>query len=782
MVHSRLALATVVAVLATVITAVPASAVAETVTIDGVTYSADSSDTPAGAAVISAAQPPAALVIPDVVTIGAFDFAVTSIGDAAFQNSAVESAVIPAGVSRIGEGAFAGSAMTLVTFLGDAPAVSGEFGLGDADTAVRHLPDATGFTSPWSGGGATDYATAPLTRVVQVSTGGDRTSQVEPGLTIEVTGTGFVPGETITMELSSVVGLTTTVEASSGGEIAGTVTLPSATPSSSYELVVTGSLSGESRHEVTVLSATALTEPLNLRVTVNNGQALTLEWAPPASNSGSPVTDYVIQYKRSTSTTWLTVADGVSTGRTFTFVGPTVGVTFNFRVQAVTSDAASPFSGVVTATIPLATVTRFTPGFIIADQNFYDGDAMTESQIQSFLNARIGTCLSNDCLNVLRVDMPTYPAAYSTNTGKLICTAVQGGTGLRASTVIFRVQQACGVSAKVILVTLQKEQGLVTSRNPSNYALGYAMGWACPDSTGCVDPDSWFGYQVYRGGRQLVTYKLANFARQPGVHAIAFSPSPGCGSTNVTIANYATAALYNYTPYQPTAASLAAWPLAATPFSACNSYGNRNFWFYYNEWFGNPTTVATPPTTDEPTFRDVPSDRAFATEIEWLAASGITNGFSDGTFRPLGTVNRDAMAAFLYRLMGEPAFTPPATSPFTDVTPTTPFYKEITWLNSTGVAGGFSDGTFRPSRPVNRDAMAAFLFRLANPTDFTPPTVSPFSDVTLATPFAQEILWLDSTGITGGFNDGTFRPAQPVNRDAMAAFLFRFVEQGLIPD
>ncbi len=258
--------------------------------------------------------------------------------------------------------------------------------------------------------------------------------------------------------------------------------------------------------------------------------------------------------------------------------------------QASPSSAPSSHYGAPTSGQPNA-VSTFTPGFIIADENFYSHSAMSESEIQAFLDARIGSCRTTTCLNVLRVNMPSYAAAFSTTTGAQLCSAVTGGSALRASTIIFRVQQACGVSARVILVTLQKEQGLVTSKEPSSYALSYAMGWACPDSTGCVDPNSQFGFQVYRGARQLVTYKLANFARQPGTHQIAFSPSPGCGSTSVRIVNHATAALYNYTPYQPTAAAIAAWPSAVSPYSPCNSYGNRNFWFFYNQWFGNPTAV-----------------------------------------------------------------------------------------------------------------------------------------------------------------------------------------------
>nr|WP_275451229.1 S-layer homology domain-containing protein [Arthrobacter sp. H14] len=33
----------------------------------------------------------------------------------------------------------------------------------------------------------------------------------------------------------------------------------------------------------------------------------------------------------------------------------------------------------------------------------------------------------------------------------------------------------------------------------------------------------------------------------------------------------------------------------------------------------------------------------------WAAGAGITTGWPDGTYRPLEPINRDAMAAFLYR-------------------------------------------------------------------------------------------------------------------------------------
>src|SRR5690606_20979087 len=49
--------------------------------------------------------------------------------------------------------------------------------------------------------------------------------------------------------------------------------------------------------------------------------------------------------------------------------------------------------------------------------------------------------------------------------------------------------------------------------------------------------------------------------------------------------NEATAALYNYTPYTPNAAALAN---LYTTGDSCSSYGNRNFWAFYTDWFGSP--------------------------------------------------------------------------------------------------------------------------------------------------------------------------------------------------
>lgn len=184
------------------------------------------------------------------------------------------------------------------------------------------------------------------------------------------------------------------------------------------------------------------------------------------------------------------------------------------------------------------------------------------------------------------------------------------------------------------------------------------------------------------------------------------------------------------------------------------------------------TTAPTPAPTTK--FRDVPAGRQFATEINWLATTGITTGYSDGTYRPAATVNRDAMAAFFYRMAGSPAYTAPKVSPFKDVPTTHQFYKEISWLASKGITTGYSDGTFRPGQPINRDAMAAFFYRMDGKPAYTAPKASSFKDVPTTHQFYKEISWFAAQGITKGYSDGTYRPGSSITRDAMAAFIYRY--------
>lgn len=179
----------------------------------------------------------------------------------------------------------------------------------------------------------------------------------------------------------------------------------------------------------------------------------------------------------------------------------------------------------------------------------------------------------------------------------------------------------------------------------------------------------------------------------------------------------------------------------------------------------------------EPPFPDVtPYTTNFTTEITWLKDEGITTGYPDGTFGPKDRISREAMAAFFYRIAGEPAV---ASDPdFTDVDASSKFAREIAWLQDEGITTGHPDGSFGPKERISREAMAAFMTRFV--LEGQPPRSSApyaFTDIE-GTPFADHIAWLADQGVTNGYPDGRFGPTDRISREAVAAFLYR--SQGLM--
>ena len=173
-------------------------------------------------------------------------------------------------------------------------------------------------------------------------------------------------------------------------------------------------------------------------------------------------------------------------------------------------------------------------------------------------------------------------------------------------------------------------------------------------------------------------------------------------------------------------------------------------------------------------FVDVASGHAFYREIRWLADQGITLGVGDGTaFDTRSPVERQHMAAFLYRLAGSPAYTPPATPQFSDVPRDHTFYKEISWLASKGITRGVGDGRFGAKDAVQRQQMAGFLLRLSG-EKYSAPSQQRFADVPKSLSLYSAMSWLASTGITEGVSATHFEPLAPVQRQHMGAFLYRY--------
>jgi len=234
---------------------------------------------------------------------------------------------------------------------------------------------------------------------------------------------------------------------------------------------------------------------------------------------------------------------------------------------------------------------NFNPGNIMSDAVMSNYNSMSAWDIQNFLNNKVPVCDTNGTGPYAGTTKAAYGTAHGASP-PYICLKDYSENGISAAQIIWNKAQEFRINPAVILVLLQKEQGLITDDWPWPVQYRSATGYGCPDSTPGVCDSQYYGFtnQVHWANtlfrRILDQSSTWTNYYPPGVRRIYFNPNAGCGYTDVNIQNLATSALYNYTPYQPNAAALN--NLYGTG-DGCSAYGNRNFWRDYSDWFGSPT-------------------------------------------------------------------------------------------------------------------------------------------------------------------------------------------------
>ncbi len=207
---------------------------------------------------------------------------------------------------------------------------------------------------------------------------------------------------------------------------------------------------------------------------------------------------------------------------------------------------------------PLCSIAQadFNPAFILSDPELVDYTSWTRNDIQQFLNGR-GSFLRN---------------FQSTNAS---------GTPMMAADIIYEAAQRYQINPKYILVTLQKEQSLVTDDTPSQKQLDWAAGYSVCDSCSMDDPKiqkfKGFGKQVDNAAGIMRWYFQnleKSYIKKKDVATII-------DNTQVIPGSWATAFLYTYTPHL---------------------HGNRNFWRIWDTWFAqvypNGTLLVSATTND----------------------------------------------------------------------------------------------------------------------------------------------------------------------------------------
>ena len=202
------------------------------------------------------------------------------------------------------------------------------------------------------------------------------------------------------------------------------------------------------------------------------------------------------------------------------------------------------------------------------------------------------------------------------------------------------------------------------------------------------------------------------------------------------------------------------------------------------------TSAACPDSIATSEFGDVVGfDATTIQAIDCIAQYGISNGTSDVTFTPSGTVTRWQMALFLIRQVQVHGVVLPTAidQGFTDVGGFDQETRDaINQLAQLGITQGTGNGTFSPSDPVSRWEMALFLIRFVSVVGVAlpdPPSSAGFTD--LASLNAQTVVAIDQLvqlGLARGTSTTTFDPMSDVLRWQMALFLTRVLAvDGIVP-
>ncbi|TSC96298.1 MAG: hypothetical protein Athens101410_12 [Parcubacteria group bacterium Athens1014_10] len=191
----------------------------------------------------------------------------------------------------------------------------------------------------------------------------------------------------------------------------------------------------------------------------------------------------------------------------------------------------------------------FNPNYIISDAELTDYNSLSLDSIQKFLEIKDGT-------------LKNYKAED-------IDGKTRGG-----AEIIYNASRNYKINPQILLVLLQKEQSLIDNSNPTQYNYDWATGFARCDDCDLNDPVivkfKGFAKQIDGAASRLRWY-LAQYAnnengwlKQAGATYDILQTYQTPPSYKITIANQATACLYNYTPYY---------------------HGNYSFWKLWNKWF-----------------------------------------------------------------------------------------------------------------------------------------------------------------------------------------------------
>lgn len=200
----------------------------------------------------------------------------------------------------------------------------------------------------------------------------------------------------------------------------------------------------------------------------------------------------------------------------------------------------------------------------------------------------------------------------------------------------------------------------------------------------------------------------------------------------------------------------------------------------------NPPYI--PPTTgDDDDDEEEPDTPALDKVNHFLYVEGYPEDYRTGEYsdnedlwpvKPQGNITRAEVATIFYRLLKDEVREEIETdvNSFPDVNADDWFNVTVSSLANMNAISGYEDGTFRPNEPITRAELAAMAVRFyeAFEAEYEEGT---FLDVDGDEWYADAIAAAEELGIIGGYPDGTVRPNNNITRAETCAIVNRVLER-----
>ncbi|NIA02368.1 MAG: peptidoglycan DD-metalloendopeptidase family protein, partial [Nitrospirae bacterium] len=188
---------------------------------------------------------------------------------------------------------------------------------------------------------------------------------------------------------------------------------------------------------------------------------------------------------------------------------------------------------------------------------------------------------------------------------------------------------------------------------------------------------------------------------------------------------------------------------------------------YYSNWFDivkNEVSVV---------FTDLPEDNEYYLAVNYLVNENVVAGYPDGTFKPDQTVSRVEAIKFIFEGLQQEVMA--GNLPFSDTDKSQWYGGYLYTAYNKGVVNGYSDGTFKPMNTVNKAEFYKILFSEMG-VDVNPDVAkNPYNDVLKTEWYAPYIAYAKDLGIIDS-NVKYLEPDNGMSRGEVAYAIYKLMQ------